>query len=479
MRAPRLRLAPLVLLIGACTYQGEGPVGASTFKIVVTRVNGADPPAPESPLPANRGDVEEVWEFTVEARSATGELEPFDGEVRLSVEPGAVMGVSGDGAVGRNIRLQGGKATGSVRVTAVYGAARLWAEDVGYVPAAPGAIPACANGINDDEGDDVLIDFPNDPGCAYADDDTEEAGTFAAGVSRPVAYALPRLSDIQGGGATTPYPFEGIEVNTSAPQQVIVTRVASDGFYITDLADQTKGYNSLFAFNFSTPAGMRVCDRLVYLAGTVNEFFGFTELSFPSYRVEPVFEGQPCPVPEPTLLDATIISDPVAMEKLESSLVRIEGYAIAKNFGSGTVVNNKFEPDASSCDLNGDGRVDFESEAEASCGNACSDDPAGECSEWTGFVARGNYLVHKGASKIQINTGTAAGFDPQAHKGEVLVSVTGTLRNFSGGSLNWTIETRCEDDLVCAGDGCVPAALPSDKACVRLRTVDDNDQGTN
>ena len=49
----------------------------------------------------------------------------------------------------------------------------------------------------------------------------------------------------------------------------------------------------------------------------------------------------------------------------------------------------------------------------------------------------------------------------------------------SGGSLNWTIETRCPDDLACGRVGCVAQALPSDKACVRLRTEEDNDQGTN
>src|SRR6185503_2266276 len=98
--------------------------------------------------------------------------------------------------------------------------------------------------------EDVLIDFPADPGCAFADDDNEQGGSFAAGVSLPVQYALPKISDIQGNGATSPYPFESIEVNTKAPQRLIVTRVASDGFYVTDVnADEQKnGFNGLFAF---------------------------------------------------------------------------------------------------------------------------------------------------------------------------------------------------------------------------------------
>src|SRR5262249_2155695 len=150
-------------------------------------------------LPANRGDTYDTWGFTIEARSPTGQLEPsFDGEVRLSTRPGAIGEVTGDGAIGRNIRLKGGKASGAVTVTAAYGPTRLWVEDPGYVPAPAGKTPACADGKNNDGDEDVLIDFPADPGCAFADDDTEEGGTYAAGVSPPVPYALPKISDVQG-----------------------------------------------------------------------------------------------------------------------------------------------------------------------------------------------------------------------------------------------------------------------------------------
>jgi hypothetical protein len=184
-------------------------------------------------------------------------------------------------------------------------------------------------------------------------------------------------------------------------------------------------------------------------------------------------------VPEPPVLDGPTIKSAAAMEKLESGLVRIQGFMVAKKFGPKPVVNNLPDADHSNCDLNGDGQVDFESAAEGSCANACSADP--ECTEWTSFSARGNYKVYDPSTltQIQIQTGTSASFDPTAWKGKLLKSVTGTLRNFSGGSLNWTIETRCPDDLVCDDPACVPSAIASSKACVRLRTVDDNDQGTN
>jgi hypothetical protein len=60
----------------------------------------------------------------------------------------------------------------------------------------------------------------------------------------------------------------------------------------------------------------------------------------------------------------------------------------------------------------------------------------------------------------------------------VLPSVTGTLRNFSGGGLNWTIETRCIDDLVCGADPCPPAPVAPNLACITVRTQPDDDEGT-
>jgi len=475
----------LVLLsLAACTDTPPDLPGVSTFYVRVTKVNGADPPLYESPRPANKGDFQETWEFEIEARSPFGDPVDMDGEVRIAVEPGVVVNVEGNGAKGRNIPLIDGKAKGTALVTAVYGAARLWVEDLGYLPVPLAEKPSCANG-KDDNGDG-LIDFPADPGCAFADDDTEEGGTFAAGTSQPVYYSLPRLNDIQGNGATTPYPYEAVQVETRGTLPVVVTRVASDGFYVTDLSKQDTGYNHMFAFNFSAPVGMRVCDKVTYLSGTVVEFFGFTELSFPGFKLDRIEAEDTCEqMPEPTLLDAATINDPVAMEKLESSLVRIEGFTISEIFGPKPVVNllptiNNGRDENSSCDLNGDGQVDFEDDIENACSKNCSDKAnAPQCTEWTGYAARGNYKVYSAGARIQINTGTASEFDPVANKGVTLTSVTGTLRNFSGGSLNWTIETRCPDDLVCDKPGCVNAVLPVTKACIRPRTIGDADQGTN
>lgn len=496
LSATCLGLLGLSGLMGAaglgCSPDPRALEGLSSFRVAVTAVNGAEPPTEDAPRPANLGDEDDVWTIEASALDPFGNPVDFDGLVRVRIEPGAVTSVEGEGAVGRNIQVVGGKGAADLHVTAMFGPTRLWVEDVGYVPAPAGEQPACADGKDND--DDVTFDFPQDPGCAFADDDTEEEGSFAAGVSPPVHYALPRLSDIQGHGPKTPYSFESVQVRTDSPQEVIVTRVSSDGFYATDVADPG-GYNHIFAFNFSTPPGLRVCDRVTYLSGTLSEFFGFTEVSFPSYERTFTLEGEAdCKVPEPTVLDQPTLLNAVAMESLESSLVRIEGYHVSKYFGPEPNPKHNWanNPNATNCDLTGDGQIDFENDAEASCANACSDDP--ECTEWTGFSARGNFKMSKGsaASQILVNTGAVAEFDPPSFRGAEIIALTGTMRNFSGGSLNWTIETRCPDDLVCSpdvSDACAKVdvestenattPISSKKACVRLRTIEDPDEGTN
>ena len=481
LRALVLLAAPaLPLALAGCTDGGTDLTGISSFHVVVTKVDGAEPPTLEAPLPANIGTTDESWEFTVQAVDAYDQPVDFDGFARVEVQPGAVSGVFSEGAVGRNILVTKGKASGTVLVTAMYGPSRLWIEDDGFTPVDASKPPACADGKDNDQ--DGRIDYPADPGCAFANDDTEDGGTYASGVSKPVHYALPRIADVQGTGTATPYPYQGIQANTDDPQHVIVTRVSSDGFYVTDLAGPEGGSNSLFAFNFNTPAGMRVCDRLTYFSGTMSEFFGFTEMNFPSYNVSFVKEGLgECEVPEPRVIDGKTLADVILMETLESSLVRLHKYKIADFFGPGAAVNNHFDEDHSSCDLNGDGQVDFANAKESSCSDACTKNP--KCSEWTNYSARGNYVVYSGSSVYQTNTGTVTGFDPPSHKGEEIPSITGTAREFSGGKRNWTIETRCPDDLCLEGQPCAedfPNKLPSSKvACVRLRTTDDPDEGTN
>jgi hypothetical protein len=519
-------------------------LGAGTFAVTVSAVNGDTtlPTAQNLMRPTPVG-VSDYWTFSIEALSPTGELDTsFNGFVGLKLTPGTVVAVTGTGARDSNIQLAGGKASGVVQVTYVYGPTNLWVEDLGYVPlpadAPPGTKPQCSNGI--DDNDNGLIDYPADPGCYAADDDTEDGGTYAAGVSPAVQYRLPSILDVRGrvstpyptsattpcppasescaleagvcsctsGGASTPYQNEAIEVATGNPAisdptapanenspWLVVTALASNGFYVTDLDPSAVAahYNSLFAYNFAVPDGMAVCDRITSLAGTANDFYGFTQLSFPSftnsYTLNPNGSGLDldCLVPEPFEILASFFGEKnetaAVLYQYESGLVRLSGYTIASEFGPGLALNNAFGAGISNCDFNGNGQIDAGT-AEEVCETTCDMDPL--CSEWTAYSARGEYKVTFDTdmypnAMILIDTSVLDTFDPVANAGNTLPAVTGNLTEFSGGSLNWTVVARCDDDIVCpAAMGCTTqSTIPSTSACLAVHTLSDNDEGSN
>lgn len=501
---PWLALLPCALA-AACTEKVDQPERTQSLAVAVRLPGGQPLPAPgEPPLPLPAGNAD--LEFDVQALRPDGSPDDgFEGFVRVSVVPGAVVEVSGDAAQGRNVLLLGGKAANQrVKIRNPRGKTRLWVEDIGYIPDDPAKPPACANGVDDDG--DGEADFPADPGCAFANDNTENGGTYAAGVSPPVRFALPRLGDMQGRGATTPYELESVEVETNSPADLIVTRIAADGFYATDVSD-TLGYNHVFAFTFSTPPFLRVCDRITQLTGTAVEFFGFTEMSFPAFErhawrfpTEADPGDGPCRVPEPVVITPEAAVDPGLLEKIESALVRVENVTVGAFFGPNppevALANGQsdcatpppivFGDSASNCDLDGSGFIDFDTpgSCEAACANACGAEV--NCVEWTGYVSRGNYrVVLPGPQSLQINTRSISGFDPVSMRGKPIRSLSGTLRNFSGGDLNWTIEARCGDDLVCdepTQKGCADGPkdpVSSQIACVSPRTTDDPNEGTN
>jgi hypothetical protein len=491
MTLKRIAHVTSVLALFGCTEQKKPPERTERLEVAVRLPSGDPLPAlGEPPLPLPAGNVE--LDFDVRALKADGSLDAgFNGFVRMSAVPGAVVSVTGTAASGRNVLLLNGEAQNQrITIDNARGATRLWAEDIGYVPELPDKPPACADGIdNDTDGD---LDFPKDPGCAFANDDTEGGGSYAAGVSPPVRYERPRLGDVQGRGATSPYDLESVEVETESPAELIVTRIAADGFYASDITE-TDGYGHIFAFTFSAPPFLRVCDRITKLSGTSVEFFGFTELSFPSFERHawrfPDQTGEndgPCRTPEPVLLDPASVEDPSLLERIESALVRIENVSVGAFFGPEPVQGAQFGSTSSNCDLDGSGFIDFDTpnSNEAACANACGAEP--ECVEWTGYISRGNYrVVLPGGTSIQVNTRAIAGFDPPSMRGKTIQFVSGTLRNFSGGDLNWTIEARCSDDLVCDEPSQLACAEgPSDKvssqtACVEQRTTDDPNEATN
>jgi len=514
----------LVVAQGACDSSGFGAarggrrltielIGQDDINVVGTRL---DP----RPLAI---DVPQPFRIIVRAVDQNGNVDPtFSGYVRISSKPGAIERIEAPDADGRNLKLTSGEsAETEVRVTNAYGPTYILADDLGYAPtdALAEPPPACANGIDDDG--DGRIDFPADEGCAFANDDTETGGSYAQGASAPIYYRLPRVADARGltctdpadpstcsGSGKTPYQKEQLQVDTGYHEKVdddgnvffdfdfdlVVTRISSDGFYVTDIKDPRGAFNSVFSFNFNAPPRMRVCDRLKTFAGTATEFFGLTQISYPTWTLEEWDPRErPCLVPEPRVLQSAEICPLTntgacgtpALLPLSGSLVRAlsTGDKIVKVtplFGPGDMKEQGGvfvpEADATNCDLNRDGSIDFTpGTAEQRCSDACTSNP--ECTEYSNFAARSTFRLtiadETGIAAIQADATASAEFNPLELKGQQLKAFSGTLHFFSGGS-QYTIEARCKDDIVLDLDA---QPLPSDKACVFPRTdLEENPQ---
>ncbi|MGO8998365.1 MAG: hypothetical protein ACLQVI_34025 [Polyangiaceae bacterium] len=560
-----------VIVCGDSACQGPFPGSVSGERLEVA-ITGGPASSPSSRLPLSFTTTDD-YTVTVTALRPDGSVDSgFNGYVRLSSEPGSVQAVSGPNTNGRNVQLQNGVATQvQVSVLAAYGNTFIVADDVGYVPADPDRVctsaatcppqcqvgkpcpPQCANGIDDNHNG--LIDYPADPGCYLANDDTEDGGTYAEGVSPAIYYYIPRIADVnggpEGGTAGTPFPNQAVNINcgylgaNNYEFSVIVTDVSSSGFYVTDLAEDAPGgggFGSVYAYNFDAPPNMRQCDRLRAFGGTTADFYGFTEVNYPTWELEEWDPTQrPCLIPEPHLLAPSCTpsgtgpalpncsplpatgDNSVQMLSLAAALVRIQSTpgapapatwqyvngnvqpnpspptAPAAAAGAGTLfhIGTLFGPaypsppdytptaDATDCDLDDSGKVDRTNANELACANACEANL--ECSEYSNYESESQFnLVVQTVTwnagdtaptvtstlAIQGNGSTDPTFNPVLNKGESLGSFTGTLNYFSGGT-QYTIDARCQDDIIPLGS----PPIPSDTACVHARTILDTDQG--
>lgn len=456
MRAAALLLA---LALAACVKDNGGDrEGPSSIRVTIVE--------------GDAGSEDDLLPFSLDGLPFTLSLEAVDtrgrvdtsatGFVRLSVVPGQleVLGAP-EGSVVGNVQLEEGRADDvQVLVSRAFGKSHLWAEDVGFSPAPPGEEAECTNRADDDH--DGWWDFPADPGCFYANDDTEEAGSYATGLGQTLLFANPTLADVEG--RTTASPLSGaavtVDIGDRREPSVVVTRLAVDGMYVSDLR-YLDDYGHVFAFNYSTPERTRVCDRLARMDGIVSEFFGFTELNFPSWEIVP-WEGEPgdgtCPVPEPAAVDSDLAGDALAMEAFEGGLVRLENVKVGR-----------FE----NCDITGDGLVNRAGpngcDPECECANDCEADP--ECTEVVQYQQFGQWKVTldggAGSSMFVVSNATVPEFDPSEHSEEIVDFITGTLSSIAFIDPPWILEPRCPADLVPSGD---PA--PMDEACVTSRTED-------
>lgn len=484
-RATQLVLILAAAAVSACTQDSPPLVPtdrASSVRVVVAE---GDRGAPDARLPFTV-DAREVA-MTIEVLGPDGNrLSSFDGYLELRIEPGDILSVTGAaGSIGPFVHVTGGYADDvRIRVAKAFSDARIWAEDAGYVPADP-ATAACSNGLDDDG--DGLTDLPLDTGCRFENDDSEQPGSHAIGVSEVLFFANPSLADVQGRTGVSPLAGRRAVVDTG---EMIVTRITTDGFYVSEIEHDSEGlpngravpWGSAFIFNFNTPPFLRACDQILRVSGSIVEFFGFTEVNQPSWRRERwcqpptpeepnpppctgingrTLEPRTCPIPEPFILDGTILGTE-NMEQYESALVRLENVTIAGR------LSPEFPPLGSNCDLNRDGDVDTASTTpEGACLDACDADP--DCSEWNTFVGFGQFVVRTGGKVMNVVTqDSVPDFDVLARRGQTLGALTGTVRNFSplGTERGYILEPRCQNDITEEGE----TPLPASAACVTPRT---------
>ena len=387
---------------------------------------------------------------------------PFDGWITILAEPGLVTELRGSETSGNHARIalaDGEEARIGISIVLAYGRTRVWVVDEGYLPAS--GTPACADGADNDA--DGRMDFGQDPGCTDGSDGSEEGGSCIVGVANPLFYVNPRVSDVQGSGTESPLMDRAVTIDRG---RLVVTRISTEGFHVTDIdpAAPAGGSNSLYVYNYQTPWHLRECDVVTNLSGIVGEFYGYTELQFPSWdvldpegRVADPESSAECPIPEPVVLTAVTADDWGVMEGLESALVRIVDGRIGDTFRD--------------CDLDRNGEIETMG-PEDDCRDACGDDA--ECTEVSQYRKYGQYSVIldgcRGAactSLFVVTRDAVPEFWADLHADEVIPAITGTVKHFQYARPPWIVEARCPDDLVCDGPFCGSPEVKAEwDACV-------------
>jgi len=276
-----------LLLIAGCTRTGTDKARIEpTF--VTVEVSG-ELGSEDAPLPFST--AAQSWTVTATTLDKEGDPYPFEGDLKIRVRPGRLD-------MDPWVTLTGGTWTGEVPVYDGFGPTRIWFSD---------------------EGD--------------KDVGSTRQPSWATGVSEPLWYERPTIAELQKNDDIDTNNLEGefAELRV-ADRSVVVTALATTGFWVTDLADAAGSYNSLFVYTFNAPSGAEVGDQLSSLNGGDNEYLGSTQLSWPTWELA----GTTLTPPDPVVLDTVTACDETKMEGLEASLVEVPDATIPSTFVEGS-----------------------------------------------------------------------------------------------------------------------------------------------
>lgn len=482
---PALCLAlPLLCVTGACVDRPElhRELGGFNIKFVPDTDLGSEQ------RPLSMGTPSSPHFFTVDIEALRNDAL---GELDKSYNGVAVITPTPSGRTDKTVytvKFTDGVATGvKVGVYLAHGPIRLLVTDVGYTePDKAGDTPACNNGKDDD--DDGYID-DMDRGCYTLGDNSETGGTNATGASEVVHFGFATISDVQ-----RPVPEIDDEASPLAGERVsirsgwmLVTRVGTDGMYVTDFAGvkfdgkqwqvkpQDLEYDSVFAFNFSTPLNLQLGDCLVQLDGTVEEFYGYTEMSKPAWKKgDQKFCAAKALQAGVAACAADVATCRLRVEELANTPVKLTTYTVteggktfsvwdtgrAERFEAGLVMveNLTMFSYAATCDKNGDGLADFANTKEGDCMRACQKDTTCIIQESYNQYNQWTVLFTDGAKAPQrvavITAGALPAWDPIKAAADAkaagapmkLNGVVGTMRHLIFGKPPWILETRSPAD---------------------------------
>lgn len=374
-------------------------------------------------------------ELAITALDATNKpLDSFSGPVSYRVVPGDLPGAYET----RWTTLTSGKGSGTVIAAHIYGETRVWVEDqppqVDYLDggvADAGVLPVepehrtYATGLSGS----LFFDEPSlariqEPDSLTDNSNSPFASHFltigrAPETGAPLAQNCPPLPALPGG---VPYAFQNPDARSDMDggvpdpgngqlQTMVITGADPSGFFVTDLTackarevipasnaaftvpepeNLLPGtFGSMYVYNYSFPEGLDPGDLLWTISGSVQDFTGTTQLTFPAWTVREHVRRLPqsewnkyLDLVKPTEINLRICglgTDPygtdglcaysygsMKIESLESALVKLK--------------NVRFPTVFKSCDLNGDGTV---TSFCTKSGNwvACGDETANDTAE--------------------------------------------------------------------------------------------------
>ncbi len=370
----------LSLLLAGCpdTSAPAKAVGHTSFKVTLSSDTGSA----ESRLDLDRNFKVKL---SIEARDEQNDLmKKYDGKVRIKVKPGIFTERNtGDlhldmdpGSV--ELEIEDGKATDiELEIERSMGNAVIWVED----------IDTFVSGVSET----IYLKKITLAGAQYPNHKAEVVestqGTNLCEKYETLGIAPPPDTSV--------WEYNAVRIETGS---LIVTHSQIGGFYLTDTDEPDFG--SIYVYTRGIPALERG-DRLTYLSGNISEFFGLTELTFPSYAVECSHHA----LPEPVLINSAMLDCEMEMEKYEGGLVRIDGVSPSKE-------------------------IDDES-----------------------YLNYGQWMAYKpDGGQISLSTEVAMpGYDPRSQeaKGKVIQSITGILRHHYSADPEWILVPRDECDVVC------------------------------